>query len=337
MRSLDMMVRGDAGARRNRGSETQSCAVRGRFALTLHCCAEKLIIPVSPFYARFDNGSMGPPIRQGAEPRRHHYVPQCWLAGFTGTGENDGRLWVTDFSRQRQWPTTPANAGHIRDFYRLADPAPDPVAVELFFSRLEGLVAPVLRALDTERRPPNDDELDLLLHFIAYQWVRVPRFRPFVLGVLERFTRERMTEELRTPETWRSGLIEAGMDPDAPGADYENMKRFFESGEYSITAETDWYLQRAFSDIDGLVETLRRRYWGTSITPQGRLIASDNPVVMEGERGQMIGFANAELITYPVISSQPACSADGYVGACSGTTNELQLLCQHEHAGASQG
>ena len=82
---------------------------------------------------------MGPPIRQEAEPRRHHYVPQCWLAGFTETGENDGRLWVTDFSRQQQWPTTPANAGHIRDFYRLADPAPDPVAVERFFSQLEGI------------------------------------------------------------------------------------------------------------------------------------------------------------------------------------------------------
>jgi hypothetical protein len=174
------------------------------------------------------------------------------------------------------------------------------VVVERFFSQLEGMVAPVLRALDTERRPPNDDELDLLLHFIAYQWVRVPRFRPFVLSVLERITRERMTEELRTPETWRAGLIEAGIDPDAPGADYEGMRRFFESGEYSITAETDWYLQRAFSDIGSLVETLRRRYWGTSITHQGRLIASDNPVVMEGERGQMIGFANAEIVTYPV-------------------------------------
>src|SRR5450755_3787132 len=79
---------------------------------------------------------MVPPIRQEAEPRRHHYVPQCWLAGFTETGENDGRLWVTDFSRQRQWPATPANAGHIRDFYRLSDPAPDPVVVEKFFSLL---------------------------------------------------------------------------------------------------------------------------------------------------------------------------------------------------------
>ena len=42
------------------------------------------------------------------------------------------------------------------------------------------------------------------------------------------------------------------MDPDTPGAEYEGMKRFFESGEWNITAETDWYMQRAFQDADGV-------------------------------------------------------------------------------------
>src|SRR5690348_7617692 len=27
--------------------------------------------------------------------------------------------------------------------------------------------------------------------------------------------------------------------------------------------------------------------------------ASDNPVVLEGERGQLVGFANAEIVMYP--------------------------------------
>ena len=39
---------------------------------------------------------MSPP-NQEAEARRHHYVPQCWLAGFTETGENDGRLGLQIF------------------------------------------------------------------------------------------------------------------------------------------------------------------------------------------------------------------------------------------------
>jgi hypothetical protein len=243
---------------------------------------------------------MGPLIPQEPEPRRHHYVPRCWLAGFTESGEKDARLWVTDLSRQRQWPSTPNNAGHIRDFYRLSDPAPDPVVVEKFFSVLEDQVAPLLKSIDRERRRPDDDELDALLHFMAYQWVRVPRFRPFAFQVMDRMVRERLAEELQSRETWLAALNEAGMDPDAPGAAYEGMKRFFESGEWNISAETDWYMQRAFKSAERILGRLRERNWGISFTGQGRFIASDNPVVMDGERGKMLGFRNAEFVLYPV-------------------------------------
>ncbi|MGD0579357.1 MAG: DUF4238 domain-containing protein [Bryobacteraceae bacterium] len=243
---------------------------------------------------------MNPPTTDEAEPRRHHFVPQCWLAGFTESGTNEGRLWVTDLSRQKQWATTPEHAGHIRDFYRLSEPTPDPVAVEKFFSELESQVAPILKSIDRERRPPNDDELDELLHFMAYQWVRVPRFRPYALEIVGRLTRQKLAEELQSRDTWLAGLKKAGMDPDAPGADYEGMKRFFESGEFNITAETDWYMQRAFKDADGIFPLLRERYWGTSFTAKGRLIASDNPVVLEGPKGQNIGFKNAEFVLYPM-------------------------------------
>src|ERR1035438_8058334 len=67
------------------------------------------------------------PAMKEPEPRRHHYVPQCWLAGFTDTGEKDGQLWVTDLVRRKQWQASPNNAGHIRDFYRLSDEQLDPV------------------------------------------------------------------------------------------------------------------------------------------------------------------------------------------------------------------
>lgn len=227
-------------------------------------------------------------------------MPKCWLAGFTESGTNDGRLWATDLSRQRQWATTPENAGHIRDFYRLSEPTPDPVVVERFFSELESQVAPILKSIDRERRPPNDDELDALLYFMAYQWVRVPRFRPFALEILDRIARQKLAEELQSRDTWLAALKKAGTDPDAPGADYEGMKRFFESGEFNITAETDWYVQRAFKDADGIIASLRERYWGTSFTANGRLIASDNPVVLDAPKGQMVGFKNAEFVLYPV-------------------------------------
>lgn len=235
-----------------------------------------------------------------AEPRRHHYVPQCWLAGFAEDREHNSRLWVTDFSLKKQWPSSPINAGHIRDFYRLPDPSPDPIAVEKFFSALENDVAPVLKLLDNQRRPANEDELDLILTFMAYQFVRLPSFRPFMLEVAARITREAFAKYLHSKETWKAGLQEAGLDPEVPGASYEAAREFFESGKWNITAETDWHMARAFQAVDRIIARLRERHWHTSITNNGRLIASDNPVILDGERNESIGFRNAGVIVYAI-------------------------------------
>jgi hypothetical protein len=99
------------------------------------------------------------------ETRAHHYVPQCWLAGFIDTGEKDGTLWVTDLKRKRQWSCKPSGVGHRRDFYRVDDPSvSDPLAIEKIFSKIESDVAPVFSALYREKRGPRDwTELGTLL------------------------------------------------------------------------------------------------------------------------------------------------------------------------------
>jgi hypothetical protein len=128
---------------------------------------------------------------QANEPRRHHYVPRCWLAGFTETGDKDGKLWVTNIERRKQWGAVPGTAGYIRDFYRLEDKAAsDPVVAEKGISKIEDEVAPTLRIVDREMRAPDVEELDTLQYFIAVQWVRVPAFRPFILGVTDKFSHD---------------------------------------------------------------------------------------------------------------------------------------------------
>jgi hypothetical protein len=237
--------------------------------------------------------------KQDAEPRGHHFVPKCWLAGFTETGEKDGRLWVTDLSRQKQWPTNPEKAGRIRDFYRVSEYRPDPNVVEKAFSDAEAAIGAILRSLDRDPRPPNPDELDALLQFMALQRGRVPAFRPFVLKVLESITQRGMREALQGRETWAAALQKADIRPDAPGADYDSTKKFFESGEYNVVAETEWYVQRALHAAQRIVPSLRKRYWGTSFSPKGRFIGSDNPVGLDGPKGVMVGFKNADVVIYP--------------------------------------
>ena len=101
------------------------------------------------------------------EPRAHHYAPQCWLAGFTEDARQDGRLWVTDFKRRKQWKTSPPNAGHTRDFYRISEPGADPVTVEKFYSKIESLIAPLFKYLAGGKQEPNDNEIEALCTFMA--------------------------------------------------------------------------------------------------------------------------------------------------------------------------
>jgi hypothetical protein len=233
-----------------------------------------------------------------SEPRRHHYVPRCWLAGFTETGEKDGKLWVTDIVRRKQWESSPGGTGFIRDFYRLSDDELDPVMVERALSEIEGAVAPLLKSVDQERRLPGREEFQKLLYFVAIQWARVPSFRPLVFKMFESVTREELAKALKSEESWEKTLQEARIAEDAPGAEYESMLEFERSGKFNITVQTEWYIQQMFRAAEQIFPTLQKRNWNQAISPTGSFIGCDSPVILEGPKEQMMGFRNAELITY---------------------------------------
>lgn len=50
--------------------------------------------------------------------RNHHWVPQCYLKGFTKGRSKKSLLYVTDFQAGRQFPTVPRNVAAGREFNR---------------------------------------------------------------------------------------------------------------------------------------------------------------------------------------------------------------------------
>lgn len=241
-----------------------------------------------------------PLMKDPKEPRAHHYLPRCWLAGFTKTGQKDGRLWVTDLKRTSQWSSSPPNAGHSRDFHRISDPGADPVAVENFYSKIEDKIAPILKSLDQEKRPPTKNELEGLCFFMAIQWSRVPAFRSTMLDIAHRVDKANMAKALKSRDSWKRMLKKLRVPLDNPEADYDKMKDFVESEQYSLYAENEWYVQQGIESIQIAFPSLLSRQWQTYISQKGSFIASDNPVVLDSEKNQMIGIANAEVIIYPL-------------------------------------
>ena len=248
---------------------------------------------------------MNEPVPKHPEARAHHFVPQCWLAGFTDTGQKDGQLWVTDFKRQKQWPTSPPNAGHRKDFYRIDEPDTDPLVFENAFGDIETQTGPVFRSLYNSPHYPTGKELETLLWFAAVQFMRVPAFRQWILGIAESIHLVMVSKALESPETWKQALVKAGIPTDEPAAAYERMvefqQRVLKTGEYTMEANTAWYLARGFQGAANTVfPLLLKRYWGMLHSPSGSFIGSDNPVGMDGPKGQLSGFKCADVILFPV-------------------------------------
>jgi hypothetical protein len=47
------------------------------------------------------------------------------------------------------------------------------------------------------------------------------------------------------------------------------------------------------------VHLLAERYWGDRVSPTGSFIGCDNPVILDGKAGKVMGFKNAEIIVFP--------------------------------------
>lgn len=79
--------------------------------------------------------------RWRAASKRHHYVPRCWLLGFTEDGKPDGRLYVTDLKRRNQFRSSPPNVGY-RKFFNRIEGDPDPDSGEKLYQVIEDATAP---------------------------------------------------------------------------------------------------------------------------------------------------------------------------------------------------
>lgn len=158
----------------------------------------------------------------------------------------------------------------------------------------------MLKAVDKELRGPTEKELEGLCAFMAIQWTRVPAFRPTMLSIAHRVNRANMKKALKSPASWKKVLKKLNESQDDPAADYQKMREFVESEQYSLSADTEWYVQQALVGAQTIVSSLLKRHWQASISRNGSFIASDNPVALDGEKRQTIGFGNAAVVIFPV-------------------------------------
>jgi hypothetical protein len=120
-------------------------------------------------------------LSNDSTPKRHHYLPQFYLRGFSdkGFGDKKGRVRALDFIGQKCFTSNPKDVANIADYNTVngADGLPDVVVESELLGKIDSDAATVIGAIEkTHHLPTGDDWLKLCM-FVASLQVRVPKFR----------------------------------------------------------------------------------------------------------------------------------------------------------------
>jgi Protein of unknown function (DUF4238) len=104
--------------------------------------------------------------------KRHHYVPQFYLRGFT---DEDDRFWVYEKGKETPRVQTPLNTAIIGRFYTFnaADGTPTD-ELERRFAELEDRMRPILEQWKQARATVQPAHMETAVAFLSFMHTRVP-------------------------------------------------------------------------------------------------------------------------------------------------------------------
>lgn len=219
-----------------------------------------------------------------SDPRRHHYVPAFYLAGFTPSGARDDFLWVHDLQHQgRKWRARPDNAAHERDYYRIEQEGVPPNAIEQAFGIFEGQAASALQNIAQARAVPEGDDLVTALNFVALQIVRVPTFRAMIernMVELSKWRLQMAFGDRRTFDFIADEMRRKGHHfPES--ITWEQMRDFvFDETRYTIEIHRSWTLGTLLDLCKTVLPILAARQWSLVVANDDApdFITTDSPV-----------------------------------------------------------
>ncbi|WP_059406704.1 DUF4238 domain-containing protein [Pseudomonas sp. RIT-PI-q] len=215
------------------------------------------------------------------DARNHHYVPQTYLRAFTEGESKKSKFTVFDISTGKRFETVPRNVCAVRDFNRIAVPGMDANAIESGMGKFESLIAPAVTEIDSTNQFQGDAR-NTILNLIALLAVRHPERRESMRKFHAQIAKISMSMVLAHPEVYETitAKIKAEEKITDNQASYEDVKKFFDSGEYDIQVSNESHLHSEEVMHETVLPLLAKRNWMLyRVDPaNGHFITSDHPV-----------------------------------------------------------
>jgi len=217
--------------------------------------------------------------------RKHHYLPQGYLAAFTDTGTKDGQFYVLEPDNGNCFRTSPKNVAAKRDFNRVDIEGHPPDAIEQALSPVEAKMIEACRRVIQTQSYPNDEDINYLLNLLGLIAVRNPKLRTSFNKAREHTLKiigQMLVLDKKAFEYHMEKARKAGYLNPENNSTYEDVKRFIDSGEYDFEFSPEGNLRIELETFDTILPLLGERIWSVFVAPSPgpSFICSDHPVTL---------------------------------------------------------
>jgi hypothetical protein len=227
-----------------------------------------------------------------SEARRHHFLSQCYLKGFTDDGTKDGRLFVINVADGSTFGTKPINVAVERDFNAVEGRPPGEIEGEL--AKLEGHLSAALDRVVQARSIDNNNDWQAVLNLIALFAVRNPRMRNALGEFIADISDKIMSLSLATEERWNSQVARmkaaGAYDDERPEMTYADIKSFHDSGEHRIKVSRGYRIRLELTAVEPVLKALVSRNWMLLVSEAGEFITTDHPICLTDRNGELPSF-----------------------------------------------
>lgn len=206
------------------------------------------------------------------KPKRHHFLPEFYLNGFT----RDGLLWVFDRERneyRRQAPKNTAVIGHFYAFQNVNGETD--YSLETFFSQIEGKAKPVIEKLEAGEVLDAQERLDLAM-FLAILFNRVPKFEREIEEISDAVGKTIMKEMFPSVEAIEEHFRREGKEDRSYSA--QDFYDFIHQEKYTFQGNRNITIRTMFEQTPEIWKTLAMMDWIVAhADDRSSFISTDSP------------------------------------------------------------
>lgn len=212
--------------------------------------------------------------------KKHHFISQCYLRGFTINGDKKSKLVGISVRDSTYFGCHTEDVGVVKHFNTINIPGLAPDWVESRLSSFESDVAIALKEL-ADKQSFDGAIKEILLNFIAMIAIRHPSARASREATFQRIAEISMGIVLASEHSFMTHMKRMSDSGESlPDVSYSRVKSFYDSKKYAFDVPRERHISSEMKLWDVVLELLKKRNWALLCTDGNTkpFITSDNPV-----------------------------------------------------------